>query len=99
MSRYDTCNSSYVEDIDGEKWPDPLSLVYNKDITEVPTTHKVTTADIAKFWLCYQRLGRNDDYDDILLSRNQIPYIGLLRPGDSLYVFGGADFLNVSYND
>lgn len=81
---------------DGERYPDPLSVNYSKaKFTEIPRSEKVSMGDIHKFWLhMYDNYDGLTDHDDLLLSLNGIPYIGMLEPGDVIYEITKKDLEN-----
>ena len=86
-SRYDYYESSQQSGIDGEQWPDPLSVSFNDvQMTKAPTLVQITDADITKFWLFMKHHYDLQEMDDILLNLNAIPYLGMERPGDNLYL-------------
>ena|SRR5574344_2100789 len=86
-SRYDYMSDSKVIDDDGLNYPDPLSINYNDGtLTKIPTAYKVTTVDLAKFWLLmYNNYNITYD-DDLLLNENGISYLMSLKPGDTIYL-------------
>ena len=85
-SRYDWMRDGKVLDTDDEIYPDPLSVRYNNyKVTKVPTASRVSSNDIAKFWMYMDKEYKIVDKYDLLLSINGIPYIGMLRPNDEIY--------------
>lgn len=94
-SRYDQMQPSKLTDTDGEQWPDPLTTQYNNTrLTKIPTTKKITAADLDKFWLCNYREYGWVDHDDVWLSLNGVPYLTMLEPGDSIFKFDPSDINN-----
>lgn len=92
VSRYDYFQASDVVDTDGEAWPDPLSVTYNDvQLTKAPPQYNLKDADITKFWLCMNRQYGIQYLDDILLNINAIPYLGMERPGDAIYLIEESD--------
>jgi hypothetical protein len=85
-SRYDYLKESKVQDEDKEFYPDVLSVSYDRGVlTQIPTLHRITEPDLAKFWkYMYEKYGQ-PEMDDILLNINGFPYLGMLKPGDELY--------------
>lgn len=79
---------SKVLDIDGQAFPDPLSIKYGDfSLSKVPTASEVNMAAIQKFWkFMFDRYGITY-YDDLLLSQNGVDYLGNLEPGDVLYMY------------
>lgn len=91
-SRYSYMEPSKACDIDKDCWPDPLSIRYtNPSMNVVPATKEVNTSDLQKFWLTYYNTYGATDGDDILLSYNGVPYIGMLEPGDSIVILDSKD--------
>lgn len=98
-SRYDYMKESCVQDTDGENFPDTLSVSYNDvQLTQIPTAHKLTQADIEKFWLYMYNSYGLQDMDDILLNINGIPYIGAEKPGEILFKVTSDDLYNFENN-
>lgn len=98
MNRYNKMNpSKVIDEEDGEQYPDPLTITYSNSITKLPTEHTVTSADIAKFWWYYYQKYGDTEGDDVLLGRNGIPYIGMLKPGDKLYELESDDLFNIEF--
>lgn len=83
---------SEVLDIDGTCFPDPLSINYDRgNVTKLPTAHTITARDLVLFWITvYEKYGLNY-YGDLVLNENGIPYIGMLEPGDTIYLPDSAD--------
>ena len=52
-NRYDFMKQALIaKDVDGEPWPDPLTINYsNVRLSQIPTSYKIAAGDIAKFWL------------------------------------------------
>lgn len=99
FSRYDAMRESVVQDsADKESYPDPLSLNFNNfTLTKMPKRNVLGIADIDRFWLSYQRYYKDiAEGDDVLLSINNIPYRGMLRPGDAIYMPDKEDIYNVT---
>lgn len=91
-SRYDYYKESQVLDIDGEAWPDPLSVSFNDiQLTKAPPQYQLKDGDITKFWLFMEKYYNRQDMDDILLNINAIPYLGMERPGDAIYLVEMSD--------
>lgn len=94
-SRYDFIKPSQITDTDGEQFPDPLTAPYNNvQYTQAMTYKQIGTADIAKFWVFMLNNYGIQELDDVLLSLNQIPYIGYLKPGDIVYTMDINDIQN-----
>ena len=87
--------SGSVVDTDGEKFPDPLTAPYNNvQFTQIPGIKQVSDADIVKFWMFMVKEYNMQELDDVLLSLNQVPYIGYLEPGDSILLIDSNDIKN-----
>ena len=89
FSRYDSMTSSnVVDEEDKEAYPDILSVNYNNtQLTQVPIKLEVNAAELKKFWVFMSNYYSYElaEADDVLLTINNIPYLGLLSPGDSIY--------------
>lgn len=91
-SRYDFFADSQVTDTDGQAWPDPLSVTYNDvQLTKAPPQYNLKDADITKFWLFMNNRYGVQEMDDILLNINAIPFLGMERPGDAIYLVELSD--------
>lgn len=89
-SRYDYMRPSIVEDIDGQQYPDPLSINYQIAIDKyetIPSAHNFTNMDLKKMWVTYFQATGKLEMDDVLFSINGIEHVGVLEPGDSLYLY------------
>lgn len=94
-SRYSIMKESNVADIDGDTWPNPLSINYvGAKLTNIPNEHVVSRGDIARFWEYYYKRYGSVELDDILLTLNGIPYIGCLEEGDKIAELDEADLNN-----
>lgn len=81
-------NSRVQDEVDRESYPDPLSLNYN-DVTlsTLPKRKALNPADLNKFWTFVLRNYEDmAEGDDVILTINNIPYLGMLRPGDEIYM-------------
>jgi len=102
FSRYDAMSSSKVQDtVDHDNYPDPLSINYNNlALTEIPGRTAVSKIDLDRFWIF---LGKQypglAETDDILLIINNVPYVGMLEPGDYLYTPASADLYSITQID
>jgi hypothetical protein len=85
-SRYDYLLPGNVQDEDKDFYPDVLSLSYDQGlITQIPTSHIVTEADLTKFWKYMWEKYELVELDDIFLNINGCCYLGILQPGSELY--------------
>jgi hypothetical protein len=91
--------SKVVDEEDGEQYPDPLSIIYGNAITKLPSQHIISSIDIAKFWYYFYQKYDSVEGDDILLGRNGIPYVGMLKPGDKLYELEEEDLYDIDFKD
>lgn len=98
-TRYDYMNEGVVADIDGEVYPDVLSVNFSDfKLTSIPKLHQVTSADICKFWVYTNKVYDAPELDDLLLTMNGIGYIGMLEPGSTLLEFSKSDIENFNTN-
>jgi hypothetical protein len=89
FSRYDCMSESNVGDtVDNNNYPDPLSINFNRmELQTLPKLREVNQADLTRFWFFILKTYTNiAEGDDIILTLNNVPYIGTLKPGDSLYI-------------
>jgi hypothetical protein len=86
-SRYDYYLPSVsIDEETRDQYPDVLSVDFSKGkLSQVPTSHLVTSADMDKFCLYFARKYGAVGMDDILLPVNGIPYQGMLEPGSTLF--------------
>lgn len=90
-SRYDYMRESWIaKDIDGEAYPDPLTIDY-KSLTDsadgVPSTYTLTEPDVLKLWKSYYKATGKTEMDDVLYTLNGIEHVGVLEPLDQIYLF------------
>lgn len=87
-SRYAYMKESKTVDSETfEAYPDPLSINFSKiQLSEIPTLQTLSKGDLQRFWLFIYNFYKFAEGDDIILTLNNIPYIGMLSPGDSLYL-------------
>lgn len=97
FSRYNAMKPSKVKDrADDQLYPDPLSVNYvDTQMSTMPKRRSVSEADLRRFWI-FMSKGYNGaaEGDDVLLTLNNIPYLGLLEPGEDLYLIDIADIYN-----
>lgn len=97
-SRYDAMAESKIKDTEDQvAYPDPLSINFNKvQLTSLPRLREVSEADLTKFWLFMLKQYIDiAEGDDILLTINNVPYLGLLKTGDGLFLPIAEDLYNV----
>lgn len=102
QSRYDYMRASVVEDIDGQQFPDPLTINYQASIDKyagLPKVHEVSYLDLKKLWLMYYKETGKLEMDDILYSINGVEHVGLLEPGDMLYMYDPEDVEQYTFKD
>ena len=89
--------SSVIDKEDQQQYPDPLSISYNnyKPYYEL-ISHEMTSTDLAKIFNMMQREYGVQELDDVLLSYNGVPYIGMLEPGNSIYLLKIEDLSKFS---
>jgi len=92
-SRYDYMEESRIQDPeDNDFYADVLTLSYDRGIlTQIPTMHRVTGPDLCKFWKLMYDKYNVAEMDDVLLNINGFPYLGMLKPGDELYLVKDSD--------
>ena len=94
-SRYSVMTESLVEDVDNLAYPDPLSINYvDTQFYQVPKRRELSSADLKKFWLYFLKKYGTAEGDDILLTLNNVPYLGMLEPGDYIYLIDKGDIFN-----
>lgn len=101
-SRYDYMRASKVEDIDGEQYPDPLTINYQAAIDAqhaFPNTHQLTVPDLKKLWVMYYKQTDRVEMDDVLYSINGIEHVGVLEPGDTIYLYNPDDVEQFKFSD
>lgn len=91
-SRYDYMWEANTRDDegDGDFWPDPLSINYDgpmEGIKTLPDGFEITEPGLKKLWLTYYKATGLTERDDILYQVNDIPNVGMLEPGDTVYMF------------
>lgn len=102
FSRYNALANSKVKDpVDQDNYPDPLSINYNNmALTEIPGRTTLSKIDLDRFWLFMNKqYSGGNEADDILLIINDVPYLGMLAPGDSLYIPAAADLYAITKID
>lgn len=101
-SRYDFMRFSVVEDIDGDQYPDPLTIDYHTAIISsslVPSSYKLSRQDLRKLWAKYYKVTDSVEMDDVLYSMNGIEHVGILEPGDNIFLYN-TDFVSqVKFKD
>lgn len=95
FSRYTAMRESKVamDEKDKNPYPDPLSLNYNNtQLTSMPRRRDLGEADLRRFWIfMIKQYADIAEADDVLLTLNNIPYRGMLQPGDQLYIISKPD--------
>jgi len=89
FSRYDAMEESKtIDPVDQVAYPDPLSLNYNNlHLSEIPKLRSVSKADLDRFWLFVLKHFKTiAEGDDVILTMNGIPYVGMMAPGDQIYM-------------
>ena len=94
-TRYDLYEQSKYKDIDGESFPDPLSINYNEfNMTNPAIFKKISYNGHRRFWLEYYMYYNFSDYFDILLTLNNLDYIENFNQGDGMFFPDSADIFN-----
>lgn len=84
-SRYDAMVESPEKDIDGETYPDPLSVDYTQFVySEPPTILPVEDYYISKLYVKTYQFYGTAYWDDIILNLNSIPHMSKLVSTQSL---------------
>ena len=94
--------TSTVQDpVDQDNYYDVLSINYNNmALTEIPGRTALSKADLDRFWIfMYKQYQGLAETDDILLIINDVPYLGMLEPGDFLYTPTSTDLYAVTQID
>jgi len=80
--------SSTVQDpVDKDNYPDILSINYNNmRLSELPGRTSISSIDTDRFWLFMIKSYKAAEADDILLTINDVPYVGMLAPGEFIYI-------------
>ena len=87
MTRYDfMLDGSVKDEVSGEVYPDPLSVILEVVPTQVYPSKRLNTTDLSRFWVTTAGFYGNTtgEFMDLLLGANNIPYQGMLSPGDDL---------------
>lgn len=90
QSRYDYMRDSLVQDIDGENFPDPLTVDYQSVIdqtSQIPSSYTLTRPNLKKLWKVYYENTGLTEMDDVVYTLNGIEHVGMLEPGDQIYLF------------
>jgi hypothetical protein len=98
FSRYKFMSESRTLDtVDNMAYPDPLSINYNDaKLNQIPKLRELSKADTDKFWyFIFKHYKDIAEGDDVILTVNNIPYITMLEPGDSIYLLDKEDIYNI----
>ena len=99
FSRYNALSQSHVQDpVDQDNYPDVLSTNYNNmKLSKIPGRKAISKIDLDKFWMFMARQYSGViEADDILLTINNVPYVGMLETGDYLYTPTLGDLYNIT---
>lgn len=99
FSRYTAMSSSKVQDpVDHDNYPDPLAINYNNIVlSELPGRTAISKIDLDRFWVfMYKNYQGMSEADDVLLTLNDIPYLGMLEPGAYVYLPTAADLYSLT---
>lgn len=89
-SRYDYMWEANTQDEDGEAWPDPLSVDFEKVIEStrsMPDSYTLRHPDLKKLWIAYYKASKLVDLDDVIYCLNGIAHVGQLEPEDQIILF------------
>lgn len=102
-SRYDYMRESWcAKDIDGESYPDPLSIDYKSVVdntSNIPNTYTLTEPDVLKLWKSYYKATGKVEMDDVLYTLNGIEHVGVLEPLDQIYLFPTENVRQYKFKD
>lgn len=102
-SRYDYMRSSTVLDIDGEYYPDPLTVNYDRAIEVIPNYiprgYTLNTPDLKKLWVKFYKETSETSTDDMVYSINGIEHVGVLEPGDNILLYNTDDVRQYEFKD
>lgn len=82
--------SSVVEDIDGEQFPDPLTIDYQGVVDRtlsLPSSYSLKLNDLKRLPNKFYEETGEVYGDDILYSVNGIEHVGVLEPEDSVILY------------
>lgn len=102
VSRYDYMRTSNVEDIDGEQYPDPLTIDYQSVVehtTGVPRSFTLSLPDLKKLWVKHYKETNRTEMDDVLYSVNGIEHVGVLEPEDTITLYDVYDVRQFAFKD
>lgn len=93
-----------VDSVDSQLYPDPLSIDFDTLVTtKVPSKFEIDFLSIQKPFLltAYAYSANEAQYDDIVLSWNNVPHISKLQLEDVLYFPDLVDITSFvkGYND
>ena len=86
--------ASRIKDrVDQELFPDPLSVNYNlTQMSQIPKLRSVSSVDLYRFWVfMLKHYDGIAEADDVLLTLNNVPYLGMLEPGSEIYLVDISD--------
>lgn len=85
--------ASQVKDtVDQDPYPDPLSVNYNNtQMSTLPKLRTLSSVDLTRFWVYMLKHYEIAEADDVLLTLNNVPYLGMLEPGDEIYLVSKDD--------
>ena len=96
FSRYKAMKTSQVKDkVDQDPYPDPLSINYNNtQMSTLPKLRALNVADLQRFWVYMLKNYSIAEADDVLLTLNNVPYLGMLDAGSEIYLVDKDDLYN-----
>lgn len=101
-SRYDYMRASVNTDIDGEQFPDPLTISY-EDVLEgekkIPNSYSLNAVNLRKLWWKYYETTGLTDMDDCQYNLNMIEHVGELEPEDQILLFDTSKLKQYEFKD
>lgn len=84
-----------VDDVDGETYPDPLTLNYSSFIpSQFIESLTLLENDLARPWVLFSRKYGQAIYDDVILSLNEVPHRNFLTVDQELFFPDIGDLVN-----
>lgn len=101
-SRYDYMRPGVNTDVDGDQFPDPLTISYEDALEgnkKVPDSYRLNVVNLRKLWWKYYEATGQVDGDDILYNLNNIEHVGELEPEDQILLFDTTKVKQYDFKD